>query len=339
MYGAWTVSTNGPATLYLSNAPGATGIFGYPPRYDEVRRMALDSNDPGAVWLGELRKELAADPGALARVMGRKAQLLLDSYDAPDNGNYYFARRYVLSLRYLTFGPLFLYVVGGVGAVLTWRQRRRLMPLYVAVVSLAVTLLIFHVAGRFKLPILAMLGVLGAGALPVLWRAGREQRWRVLVLAALAAILGTLAFWPRPPFGLKSSSRDFRLRPQEFVNHSVFLLRQARSPEAVALMKDAARLFPNDPRFYERLAAIALNDGRYDAALRYADSAVGNGQRTQRILRRRVEALAGLNRTEEAKSAAAQLLRLYPDASVSPEALRSLRGGRGSPRPSQAATP
>jgi 4-amino-4-deoxy-L-arabinose transferase-like glycosyltransferase len=324
MFGAWTVSTNGPPTLYLSNAPGATGYFSYPRRYELVRRMALASDKPGKVWLGELRRELAEDPAALARVMARKAQLLLNSFDAPDNGNYYFTRRYAASLRFLTFGPLLIYTIGAVGLVLTWPRRRDLVPLYVTILSLAATLLVFHVAGRFKLPILSLLGVLGAGGLASAWKAFRERRWRTLLAAALIAAVGTLAFWPRLPLGVAAPGRLPTLRPQEFINHSTALLQQGRMPRAVAMMKDAAALFPDDPRFCERLAGIALRDGRFEHALRYVDAAMRNGHRTEPLLRRRVEALAALGRIDEGRQALAELLAAYPDSPVSPLAVRQL---------------
>ncbi len=323
MFDTWTITTNGPATLYISNAPDSTGMFGYPAGYQEVRQRAERSERPGMVWLRALVDEHRRRPGELRKVILRKVLLLFNAFDAPDNGSYYFARRHVSSLRLGTFGPLFLYVFGFCGIALTVRRWRLLVPLYVFGATYGFTLVLFHVAGRFKLPMLALLAVFGGGGLVVVVDSLRARRYgRPVACLALAAVL-TIAFWPRVPVGTWAAHGELKLRTVEYVNHSVGLVQAGRTEDAIALLEDAFSLFPKDPRFAERLARLYLDDGRPAMALECLQSALEKGVVSKRILERRVLAYRQLSRPSEAREAARQLLQRYPDSQVGRDALNS----------------
>ena len=305
MFERWTVSTNGPATLYLSNAPGSTGVFGYPPRFEEVQARAAASGNPQGVWLGELWRELKAQPSALPEALLRKTLLVLNAYDAPDNGNYYFVRRYVPVVRWLSVGPVVLYALGLAGLILTAGRRRGLVVLYVFGISLGATLVLFHVAGRFKLPILAWLGIFAGGGIVAFVRGVRAGTRRMAVGAPVLAAMIVVACWPRVPIRTIVPYGQLTLRPVEFTNHSAALARAKRLDEAIAMMEDACDLFPGELALAERLAGLYLAADRPDAALRAVEEAQARGLSSERLSGRKSAALRRLEQADGPRTAPA----------------------------------
>jgi hypothetical protein len=324
MFDKWVLHTSGPLVLYVGNMPGSTGGWHYPPGYEEARRRVRASSKGEMAWLDELRRELSEHPGALRTALLRKTQVLFNSIDIPDNGCYYFARRYCSTLATLTVGPVVLYVVGTLGLFLTFGQRRRLMPLYVFGATFGLSLIACHVVGRLKLPFIAILAVLAGGGVQILVESVRSRTYRTLVIAALAAPALVVAFWPRPPFGTVETWRDLCFRPHEFVNHAAALAREERLPEAAAMLEDGLTLFPHDPRFAERLAAIYVEMGQPAIALDRAEAALRTGTVSERLLERRARAYVELERYAEAAAAARDVLHFYPENAYARHVLERL---------------
>jgi len=317
MYGRWTATLNGPVTFYIGNAPGATGVFGEPPGFAETRERLEKSTHPASAWLQQLRADLKAHPGALRAALLRKTCLLFNSWDAPDNSNYYFARHYTLSLRYLTFGPLFLYVVGFLGIALTFRRWRALLPLYVFGALFGLGLVLVFMSGRYKLPFLALLTVFGGGAAAILVEHLRACRFRLPLASVLFAGLLTAAFWPRGPVGLGGEWTVFR--PPEYLNNAAVLMKEGREAEALALLEDGHALFPRKPEFIERLAYLYLKTGRPQDAAAVTERAVARGVVSRRILERRVLAYEALSQWDKAHAAATDLRARYPESELGKE--------------------
>lgn len=331
MYGRWTTTLNGPVTFYIGNAPGASGVFLHPPGFAEPYERLGNLGHPPSAWLRLLRDELDANPGALRTALLRKTLLFLNSWDAPDNGNYYFVRRYVWAARLLTVGPLLLYALGFTGVVLTTRQWRRLLPLYVFGATFAFTIILVLVTGRYKLPFLALLAVFGGGAVGAVVDGLKERCPKRVVAAGLLAAVGVAAFWPRGPVGLRDTWTVFR--PGDFLTHSAVLARCDRKPEAVRMLEDGRGVFPLVPQFPERLASFYLGEGQPERALEVTEAALSGNVSSQRILERRLLALAAVGRHSEARAAVAELLARYPDSSVGLRFVQSLPGG-DAPTPS-----
>ncbi|MHC4592252.1 MAG: glycosyltransferase family 39 protein, partial [Planctomycetota bacterium] len=206
MFDDWVITANGPVLLYIGNVPGTSGAFHYPPRYRAIQAKAQTRG----VWLEELARELKEQPMELPRALLRKSLLFFNSWDIADNGNYYFLRRYLFTVRVFTFGPLLLYVVGFLGVILTARHWRPLVPLYVFGLSFALSLIIVFISGRYKLPFLGLLAVFGGAALVGVLRHMHARRLRAAAACALMAVLLTVAFWPRGVGAL--ARRDVTLR-------------------------------------------------------------------------------------------------------------------------------
>ena len=272
----WTLTTNGPVNFYLGNAPGAFGVFCNPRGFDEASRQVAEGE---ATWSGLLRARLAEEPGFLPRILARKTRIFFNAWDAPDNADYYFVRRYVPALRTIAVGPALIYTLGFLGVILTARRWRRLVPLYVFALAFAASIIVVFVSGRFKLPFLALLCVFAGAVVPYALEHIRARRYEMPLGAAVVAALLAVLFWPRVPAAvLKLTMINELVRPNEFLNHSAALLVDKRTDEAIAMLEDGAALFPLDPAVAQRLARVYLSADRPDDAVACVARALANAR-------------------------------------------------------------
>jgi 4-amino-4-deoxy-L-arabinose transferase-like glycosyltransferase len=310
MYGRWQVTTNGPVTLYVGNAPGATGIYAFAPHF---RADEHDVRD-GAYWRAKLLRELRERPLSIVPTMLRKAALFFNAWDQADNANYHFLRRELTSLRLLSVGPLALLVSGFLGVVLTAKRWRELAPLHVFGIAFAASIVAVLVAGRYKLPFYGLMAVFGGGAAVAVAERVRRAGPRALAAPALAAAVLTVLFWPR--------AFDERLRPlcplrqNEFHANAKALALAGRTAQSLSMLEDGAALFPDDVSFVDILALGYLREGRPQRSLEWTERAVSRGLSSRRVLEARAVALSQLGRRQEAVEAARQVLAVWPDSEM-----------------------
>jgi len=219
------IANSGGVNFYIGNNPEADGasvvLPGIPPsRLDMVQNLDRAAEretgrllDPAAVDRHFLRKGLAfwaEQPGRGLALQLRKLGLVVGMHERSNNKHLYFWRDRSALLRWplwLGFTPVLLLAALGF-----WRRdlapdvRRLLLG---SGVVFAVTLAVFFVNGRFRLPLVALLVVPAAGGIDWLWRLRRARRWDVsraavagvLALAAVSIVPDLVTYSPRAGFG------------------------------------------------------------------------------------------------------------------------------------------
>lgn len=190
------VSHNAGINLFLGNNPDwRTTTFltpGLP-----FRQLALQA-DPDArdvhqrdlYWRGQVWAELALHPGAMILALGGKALWSVSNVEIPRNEDYRCRMAVGEPLGWLRFLPIryglcFPLAVAGAAVALQRRGRRRLAAVWVA---LALPMVLFLVADRYRVatwPMVAVLVPMGLAALPRLWA---NRRGALLWLAGAALL-------------------------------------------------------------------------------------------------------------------------------------------------------
>jgi len=100
---------------------------------------------------------------------GRKLQLYISNYEVPDNQDIYFFARYswILRLPLLTFGIVFGLGLAGMILLLRRNRLRRLLVLFFA--GYALTVIVFFVFSRYRVPALPALLPFAGGFVMWLW--------------------------------------------------------------------------------------------------------------------------------------------------------------------------
>jgi tetratricopeptide (TPR) repeat protein len=272
--GEWVlVSTQGGLNFYIGNHREADGRHAVFPglaswRNDDIVRQTAarlgrvpSENEISRFWFREALRTIAGDPLRFAAGLVRKTGFLLSAYEIGNNRDIVLYRRAngVLSLPLVSFAVLLPLAVVG---ILFDRRRSRganLLLLFLLFYGLSVVL--FFVCARFRLPMIVPLIVLAGQGLHVVARRARERAWRafaapVLVLAAAHA--GTSIDW----FGLEVAAEG-----QEAFHRGNVSARLGRTEEAIESYREAARKIPRFAAVRYHLGVVLLGEGREEEGL------------------------------------------------------------------------
>lgn len=235
------------------------------PRFEETDfaaeaiRRAGRPLTPGQIsryWLGEGVRELAAEPGRFPALFVRKLGLLYHRFEIPDDEDVRFFRRWapVLRLRLPSFGLFGVFGLAGLGLALARRKAPPDLVLFVVTYSVSVAL--FFVFSRYRLPLVGPLAVFAAWFLLEGLRAWRERLWRPLAIGAVACA-GLLAIVYRP----LDASASFA---NSYLSTGIAYEVQSRPAEALAEYREGLRLDPEHPKLLRRAARLASGEEARD---------------------------------------------------------------------------
>jgi hypothetical protein len=199
----------GPYNLWAANRPGANGRYytqhvSLPPalaRSNPARAESIilyEQEAPGAPqniaamnahWRRRFLGEVSSHPLRWAALMGRKAYALLNNWEQYNNETYAFHKARSPWLRWnpICWGVLLVLGIAGAGR-LGSESRRSAAALAAVSAACSLSILLFFVSARFRLPLAGVCAVLAGGALgsPGFWRRW-PARGRALLGACLAA--------------------------------------------------------------------------------------------------------------------------------------------------------
>ncbi|MBP7830349.1 MAG: tetratricopeptide repeat protein [Kiritimatiellae bacterium] len=326
---AVAISSNAGINLYIGNHPQATGVvtfylpglgvfgtsFDYPAIARAVEaRVGRPLKDSGVsrYFTREALKFIRQQPGAFLRLLGRKALLFWGPVELGHNKEDYYERKFSPVLRWLPNSFPLLLALGGVGLIL-WRRRAAppdtfaalvLMLLYVGAIFFSH--LPFFVAGRYRLPVvpfLLILGAAGVARLAQLWREGRRgPAARAAAAGAAIYVLAAINYTGYRPNLAKWYYEQF-----------IASSRAGRAEEAQAWFKKTAA---EDPGFlhalYHNLGMGLADQQQFEAARGMLQEALVYKPGAPDTLSSLGAVLFSLGRTEEALSHFAEALRVSP---------------------------
>jgi len=275
------ISSHGGLNVFIGNRAGADGTYEAPPgitpsiagQAHDARVVAeaaagrpLADPEVSAHFAGLAASWIREHPGAAAALFARKLWLVAHRTELPLNYSYaYYERDEPTVLRWLPIGAWCLVPLGVAGLAARPRPRIErgvararylawgaLVPLY------AISVAVFFVAGRYRLPILVPLAIAGAGAVTSTIAALRTRRWidAAIPVAALG-IAATATLWP-------IALDDGRL--EERVAMASALAGLGRPEEAIARATAVAREHPEPGTVHFRVALALQAHGDLAAA-------------------------------------------------------------------------
>lgn len=201
---AWQGGTN----FWIGNNPESDGMTAIAPGtdgtwwggYADMIRIAEESagrplrrSEVSSYWFRRTLGFFREEPGAAGRLLAKKAYLLVNDFEVSNNQGIYFFRRYSKILdRLMDLGFGVLFPLAAAGFVLVRRDRRtRLLFLFLGAYGLSIVL--FFVTARFRMPIVVLLPLFAGAALARWVRIPRTGVDRPVILSfavfAAAALL------------------------------------------------------------------------------------------------------------------------------------------------------
>lgn len=308
--GQWVITTpaSGPSFWigngaradggYVPIRPGREGFaFEWPDALavaEQAEGRTLTHSEASRYWWKRSLEEIAAAPGRWLLLMGKKTLLVVNRVEQPDTDSLEIHAEHGLALAVLSalFGFGLVFALGAAGVAATWSERRRLEPLLWLAAVFVASVALFHVNGRYRLPLAPML-MLFAGATLVeaarRWSAPGTPRLGAGVAALVAAGISWLPLTPRHQVlaytnvggalirqGRPAAAEGFLHEaidedPRQVLPHELLglaLLRQERRPEALMAFEKAASLGPILPGSRADLCALRAEAGRFADARR-----------------------------------------------------------------------
>ncbi|MFH1680657.1 MAG: tetratricopeptide repeat protein, partial [Candidatus Eisenbacteria bacterium] len=245
------IASQGGINFYLGNHPGADGWSATAPGIRKDWRGGIEDSrllaeralgrkprdsEVSSYWYGRGKTFIRENPREAALLFLKKSYLLLHGAEPSNNYIIEFAARYsrpfrALPLRFGLVVPLA--IVGMLFA--RWDRRRILLLLFL--VSYSVSIVLFFVCSRYRMPLVPVLLLFAAGGLLGLGAGVRRRRLRVLPEAAL---LLALVFLLNHDFGVVGPL-DWA---QGFQGEGISLLERGDPGAAAERFREVLRLRP-----------------------------------------------------------------------------------------------
>ncbi len=198
--------------LFLGNNPEADGTFRVPRMFprsfvddpweqgvvftsfaERASGRSLRPSEVSRFWAGQAIDYVREHPGDWLRLLARKLALFVNAFEVWNIRSVTLSRDFswVLRLPLLGFGALAPLAL--LGIVLTWRDARRLVPLYALIATFLFSSLLFFATSRYRVPVVPALAVLAGAALTQVYDRIRARRFALLATALAAAALFA---WP-----------------------------------------------------------------------------------------------------------------------------------------------
>jgi Flp pilus assembly protein TadD len=270
-----TTSQFGP-NFFIGNNPLADGTYvsvgnvvGEPQlEGKDAKRLAEGalgrSLTPGEVsdyWLQKSWDYIRSQTAQWLALFGKKWLLVWNAREIEDSDDFYIYQQWSWLLSFLAWFNHFgiLAPLAVMGLCLTVNQWRRLWLLYAMILSLAASVAVFYVFGRYRFPLVPFLALFaGAG----IARAGalyKERNFRPLTIAALLSLCtGIVVNWPI--IGISGPG------PGGYNNLANAYSKEGKLNQAIETAKMAIQLQPNSGIAHFNLGTLYAARGRFDLA-------------------------------------------------------------------------
>ncbi len=274
------VTSNGGLNFYIGNSAIATGGYAMPEGLDietdpsgvEIADAAtgrrLSASEVSSYWYSRTWRDIGAAPGRWLKLMARKVYFVMSSYELPQLENFEFQRHYsaLLSLSLPGFG--LVAPLGLVGLALALKdRRRRILALFFA--SYVVSVVLFFVLARYRLPTVPILAVGASYAIIEMFDRARRRVTAGVVVPVMAVLVLTFLV----NANLYSVDRE---KPFAQIHYRLGIIYGDRGDlgEALAEYGRAVEIDPDYPKSYLNMGAILARLGEFDDAVRAFESAL-----------------------------------------------------------------
>ena len=277
------VTAHGGVNFFIGNNDQATGWFITPPgsglrggqeslieSATDVARMELGgrvtASEVSHYWFHRGLDFIVKNPGNYLALLGKKLYYAWHGYEKSLASNYYFNQRYSLALRYMTIGFWLLGPLALLGMIGAFPMRRAIGWLYIFIAIYLISLLLFFVNTRYRLPMIPALIVFASFGIMSLLKTISERRWKRAGMYILV-ILFFIALFNYPIF-----------EKEKDIAHMYYLVGTQASiandyDHAIDFLKQAVSI-DEQPTFLNNLGVAYKKKGLHEMAIQYYEKAI-----------------------------------------------------------------
>jgi 4-amino-4-deoxy-L-arabinose transferase-like glycosyltransferase len=310
------ISYQGGINFYIGNNPDADGFTSSLPPYgpdwtlEDASYLAQQATGGQAsnaaqssFWYGQGMRFILDHPGDFARLFARKLFFLFSGNEISNNrplDEAVFGNPFLSSLP-IRFSMLLAGAV--LPLILVRRERNRLLLLYGIILLYGITVSMFFVSSRFRLPLVPLVATLAGWGLFMLWETIRRRQFGYRLFFGIVAAAAVYVAASSAPGGLTFKNPDQALflrgnralrqgdyalaasrldslterrpdYPNGFLNLGIAYLKMGNSQEAARAFRDELIQHPQSAEAYNNLGVIFLLDEHIDSARIYCRRAL-----------------------------------------------------------------
>lgn len=315
------MNSSGGLMFYEGNVQGGAGYYQGMPGISgtvlgeqvDARRIAesltgrsLKDSEVSSYWYQKGLEEINADWPRWLGSMWRKFQLALNDLEIPHAEHFYFARTWsaALGLPLPTFGVILPFAI--LGAFTSRREWPRSLVLNLFALCLVLTLCMFYVSDRYRLPLVIVAIPYAACGAAWIWQVVRTHGWLHLIWAT--CLLGLLYAATFQSVGLPVRT-DFSV---PLINAANYFLDHDRPQDALPLLRRVETNNWRRAELYESLGRCLILLGNPADACKALDRAIEMGPGRYQGYFLRGQAHLALGQTDDAVTDFQSCLAIKP---------------------------
>lgn len=285
-----TISWQGGYNFYVGNNSHADGWSARVEGIDAswrggyLQSIAIAEKDLGRklkpsevsdYWSDKTWAEIAAEPGRYFSLLAKKARLLINGYEIPNNQDEYLPNEFstvmnlLLHRGFLYFPFGLLAPLGLIGIILSLRDWRKYLIPHLFFGAFALSLMAFFVCSRFRqplVPILILFAVFAVWKLLEYWRTGQLKMVAICAVAFFALTIESNHDL------LKLNMATVEAENRDLLGNA--WLRKGKLDLAAAEYQKAVAADPSYGRGYNNIGTVLSRQRRYSEAEHYFTRAI-----------------------------------------------------------------
>jgi Tfp pilus assembly protein PilF len=274
---------------------------------EQAEGRSLSPREVSRYWLARAWDYIRSQPLDWLTLMGKKWLVVWNAREIEDSDDFYLYQRWSWLLKALGsinhFG--LLAPLAAIGIFLTWSEWRKLWLFYAILLTLAFSVALFFVFGRYRLPMVPFLALFAGAGLVGAFDLSRQRRVRELVYSAAVGLIVVVAV--RLPVVDKAG-----LSAPGYNNLAIAFSEEGKIAEAIESLRQAVELQPSYGVAHFNLATLYAKAGRLDEAARHQEEAVRLYPRFADARNNLGQILAERGETESAAQQFRQALEVDP---------------------------
>lgn len=236
---------------------------------EQAEGRSLSPAEVSRYWLARSWDYIRSQPLDWLGLMAKKWLVVWNVREIEDSDDFYLYQKWSGFLRALGWINHFglLAPLAALGIFLTWSEWRRLWLLYAIIVTLAFSVALFYVFGRYRFPMIPFLALFAGAGLVGAFSLVQRRRIRDLLGCAAVGFIAVAAVHLPVIDGPGLSAPGYN-------NLAIALNEEGKTAEAIANLQEAVRLRPSYGVAHFNLATLYAKAGRFDEAARHQHEAV-----------------------------------------------------------------
>ncbi len=350
------IASQGGVNFYIGNNPQSDALQAVVPGtrtdwwggyYDTILIAEKDlgrqlkPSEVSRYWYGRGVDFIRTEPQAAARLFLRKLYLFWNHHEFGNNQDIYFQQSRAPVLRWLSpVGFGLVAPLGLLGMAIGWRRARKSRPLSLFVLVYALSVILFFMSARYRMPVVPILLLFGASAAGTWIDVLRSRRIRQATAMVVPAVLFALVVnsnfhklekihfaFGHYNLGLtyvhagrfEQAIEEFREalhhdpgRRDASYNLATTLIQTGRQSEAERVLRDALNRYPDDAEAHYAMGSALVSMGNLEEAVQELTHAVSLRPNYFEAHQRLGVALYRQDRLGEAEASFRRALEIHP---------------------------